>query len=384
VASVVITNLSKAFPDGKGGGVVAVSEVNLTLAGGEWLTVVGPSGGGKTTLLRLIAGLEFPDAGSIAVDGRELGGVPPHARDVALVFQHHALYPHMTVRENLGFGLRLRRVSAATAECQVNEMAGRLGLRECLDRRPAQLSGGQCQRVALGRALVRRPRVLLLDEPLAHLDAPLRRQLREQLRELHQESGLTVMHVTHDQAEALTTGGRVAVMAGGTLPQVGSASEVYDEPASLVVAQFIGSPPMNLLAGRLRQNRGGLCFVAQAEGVTADAGELLVELSSAQVARLAAKQSRGVVAGIRAERIGVGQPTSGGAVRQTLPASVRWVAAVGGRPWIGIKLGGVQLVAVNASTVRPQVGDQVTVFVEPGGAVFFDPVTGRRLGGPSA
>lgn len=375
MSGVVITNLSKTFPGEEGRGVVAVSGLSLDLASGEWLTVVGPSGGGKTTLLRLISGLEAPDFGRIALDGRESGNVPPQERDVAMVFQHHALYPHMTVRENLSFGLRLRRVAPAETGRRVEEMAGRLGLGEFLERRPAQLSGGQCQRVALGRALVRRPGILLLDEPFAHLDAPLRRQLRMMVRELHAESGLTVIHVTHDQAEALAADGRVAVMAGGELHQVGSAREVHDDPASLVVARFIGLPPMNLLEGRLRQGRGGLCFVAPAEG----AGELLLELNPVQVARLASGQGRGVVAGIRPERIAVGQPVSGEAAIRAWLGRVGWEEAFGARPLIGVQLGGIELVVTSTSAVMPQVGERVAVFVEPGSAVFFDPITGQRL-----
>ena len=375
VSGIIITNLSKIFPGGKGRGVVAVSGMNLALTSGEWLTVVGPSGGGKTTLLRLIAGLETPDSGSIALDGQELADVPPQERDVAMVFQHHALYPHMTVRENLSFGLRLRRVALAEAGRRVEEIAGRLGLPELLERRPAQLSGGQCQRVALGRALVRRPQVLLLDEPFAHLDAPLRRQLRGLLRELHAESGLTVIHVTHDQAEALTAGGRVAVMAEGALHQIGSVREVHDEPANLVVARFVGLPPMNLLAGRLQPSEAGLCFAAQVAG----AGELLLELNPAQAARLASGQGRGVVAGIRPERIAVGQPASGAAGKRAWPGRVSWVEAIGARPLVGVQVGGIELVAAIASTLLPRVGESVALFAETDGAVFFDQVTGQRL-----
>ena len=379
MASIVIENLAKNFPGGKGRSISAVTALNLTLTDGEWLALVGPSGCGKTTLLRLVAGLEVPDAGNIAMDGRDLRGVPPPERDVAMVFQHHALYPHMTVRENLGFGLRLRRVPSAEAERRVTEMAGRLGLQECLERRPAQLSGGQCQRVALGRALVRRPRVLLLDEPFSHLDAPLRQQLRELVKELHRELGLTVLHVTHDQSEALAAGGRVAVMAGGTLHQVGTAAEVYRAPASLVVAQFLGAPPMNLLRGRLRQCGAGVCFAVRAEAAPADTGELLLQLSPAQESQLTPACGTELVVGIRAEQLLLDEPASDGAVRQSFEACVSEVESFGWHSRIGLKLGGVRLFAVSAAAVVPGVGDKVTVFVRRESAVFFDAATGRRL-----
>jgi len=229
------------------GDVVALDDVSLDVAEGELLTVVGPSGSGKSTLLRLVAGLDEPDAGSVAVGGRDLAGVPPAGRGVAMVFQGFALFPHLTVAENVGFGLRARGTPAAETRARVEAAAAALGLGALLDRRPAALSGGERQRAALARALAARPRVLLLDEPLSNLDAPLRAQARAVLREVHAQTGATVVHVTHDQAEALTLGRRVAVLAAGRLEQVGPPDEVYARPATRFVAGFLGRRRMNLV-----------------------------------------------------------------------------------------------------------------------------------------
>ncbi|HEX5996119.1 MAG TPA: ABC transporter ATP-binding protein, partial [Jiangellales bacterium] len=231
------------------GRVSALDGVDLEVRPGELLTLVGPSGSGKSTVLRLIAGLDRPDSGRILVDGRDVAGIPPHKRSVAMVFQDYALYPHLTVRDNLTFGLRVRRVPRAEADRRARAAAERLGIPDLLDRYPDQMSGGQRQRVALARAVLREPSVYLLDEPMASLDAPLRFATRADLLGLHRELGTTTVHVTHDQAEAMTLGDRVVVLAGGRVRQVGPPQQVYDEPADTFVAGFLGSPPMNLVAG---------------------------------------------------------------------------------------------------------------------------------------
>jgi ABC-type sugar transport system ATPase subunit len=245
MSAIQLRGLEKTFP-----GHAAVRDLDLTIADGEFLVLVGPSGCGKSTLLRLIAGLESPDRGRIDIDGTDVTALSPQARDLAMVFQSYALYPHMTVRENLSYGLKVRRVASDAIDVHVRTAAASLGLDELLDRRPSQLSGGQRQRVALGRALVRRPRAFLLDEPLSNLDPALRAHARAELRRLHQSTGATVVYVTHDQEEAMTLGGRIAVMREGRIEQVGTPSEVYGAPRSTFVARFIGSPAMNLLPAR--------------------------------------------------------------------------------------------------------------------------------------
>jgi ABC-type sugar transport system ATPase subunit len=242
VSSVAFHGVSKRF-----GAVEAVRSLSLEVADGELMVVVGPSGSGKTTALRMLAGLEAVDAGRIEIDGRTVNNVAPRARDVAMVFQDYALYPQMTVRDNMGFGLRRRRLPRAEIDRRVTETCQTLGLDGLLDRRPRELSGGQQQRVALGRALVREPHVLLMDEPLSNLDAQLRVQARGEIRRLQREVGTTTIYVTHDQVEALTLGDRIAVMNAGALEQVGTPEQLYDEPANVFVGGFIGSPPMSFL-----------------------------------------------------------------------------------------------------------------------------------------
>jgi ABC-type sugar transport system ATPase subunit len=239
-----LESLSKAY-----GRVTALDGVDLDVRAGELLTLVGPSGSGKSTILRLIAGLDQPDRGRVLVGGHDVGAVPPHRRGVAMVFQDYALYPHLTGHGNLLFGLRVRRVPRAEADRLARGAAERLGIADLLDRYPDQMSGGQRQRVALARALVREPSVYLLDEPLASLDAPLRFATRADLLAMHRELRTTMIHVTHDQAEAMTLGERVVVLDRGRVRQAGHPQEVYDEPADVFVAGFLGSPPMNLVAG---------------------------------------------------------------------------------------------------------------------------------------
>jgi len=240
--TVVLKGVRKRFGD-----VTAVADVDLEIRPGELMVLVGPSGCGKSTLLRLIAGLEERDAGEVWIGDRCVDEVAPGGRDVAMVFQSYALYPHMTVAENLGFGLRVRGAGTAATEARVSEVADVLGLRGLLSRRPGQLSGGQQQRVALGRAMVRDPGVFLFDEPLSNLDAALRLQTRDEIAALHRRLGTTMIFVTHDQVEALSLGQRVAVMDRGRVQQVGTPHEVYRRPANLFVAGFVGSPPMNRL-----------------------------------------------------------------------------------------------------------------------------------------
>ncbi len=243
MASIELCKLAKVYP----GGIEGLRPIDLSVKSGELLVLLGPSGSGKSTILRLIAGLEHPSSGSVGIDGRDMRGVPPHRRDVAMVFQNPALYPHLSVFGNLVFGVRGRGVSREQARSRVNNVSGLLGLDRVLGRRPSALSGGERQRVAIGRALVREPRIVLFDEPFSNLDVPLRAVLREEVIELHRRFKTTLIHVTHDQSEALLMGDRVVILEKGQLRQCGEPRVIYDHPSHRFVATFVGSPPMNLL-----------------------------------------------------------------------------------------------------------------------------------------
>ena len=256
MAAIELDHVSKIFA----GDVRAVDDVSLTVEDGDFMVLVGPSGCGKSTLLRMIAGLEEVSAGVVSIGGVDVTEFAPRHRDVAMVFQSYALYPHMTVRENMGYGLRVRRASKAEIGRRVEEVAALLGLESLLDRKPAQLSGGQRQRVAMGRAIVREPKAFLMDEPLSNLDAKLRVSMRASLAQLHARLGVTTVYVTHDQTEAMTLGHRVAVMRGGRIVQVDEPQTLYDSPRDLFVAGFIGSPAMNLVDATID---GGTCAFGQ-------------------------------------------------------------------------------------------------------------------------
>ncbi len=280
LARVELRGVSKVYPNG----IEAVSGIDLGVDDGAWLVVVGPSGSGKSTLLRLIAGLETPTAGSLWIGGERADGLTPRARNLAMVFQTPALYPHLSVFENLAFGLRARRMPRAEIRTRVAEVAGPLEMTGLLERRPATLSGGQRQRVALGRALARRPRVLLLDEPLSSLDAPLRAALREVLIDWRRRHGTTAIHVTHDQDEALAMGHRVAVMDRGRIVQVGTPWEVYQIPVDRFVAQFVGSPPMSLIPCEVKDD--GRSLRIRPEGTAwEDAWSIPIDASPASFLR---------------------------------------------------------------------------------------------------
>lgn len=243
MAQIELQKLAKSFP----GGINALHAIDLSIDAGELVVVLGPSGSGKSTLLRLIAGLESPSSGGVWVEGNDITHLPPHRRDVAMVFQHPALYPHLTVAGNLAFGLRAQGIKRAQTRSKVNTIAGILGLDHVLTRRPSALSGGERQRVAIGRALARQPRVLLFDEPFSSLDLPLRAALREEVIRIQRRFGTTLVHVTHDQGEALLMGDRIVVLDQGQLRQCGAPRTVYNEPVHRFVATFVGSPPMNIL-----------------------------------------------------------------------------------------------------------------------------------------
>jgi multiple sugar transport system ATP-binding protein len=289
MAQVVLRDLTKVFK----GAVVAADHIDLTVNDGEFVVLVGPSGCGKSTVLRMVAGLEEITSGTVEIDGQVVNNVSPHDRDIAMVFQNYALYPHMTVSENIGFSLKLRHVKRDDARRRVQDTAEVLGLESLLDRKPAALSGGQRQRVAMGRSLVRQPSVLLMDEPLSNLDAKLRVSMRGELIRLHQQYRTTTIYVTHDQIEAMTLGDRIAVLDRGRLQQVGTPDELYHQPCNVFVAGFIGSPAMNLARGRLEPSADGLDLVA---------GRYRAPLPADWAARwpsLSAENGREVIFGVR-------------------------------------------------------------------------------------
>jgi multiple sugar transport system ATP-binding protein len=265
VSTVSFTNVSKQYPNG----YHAVRDLNLEIADGEFVVLVGPSGCGKSTTLRMLAGLEEITAGEIRIGDRVVNNVEPGRRDIAMVFQNYALYPHMTVRQNLAFGLKMRRTPRAEIERRTAEVAETLGITSLLDRRPRELSGGQRQRVALGRAIVRQPQVFLFDEPLSNLDAKLRVQMRAEIAALHKRLGTTMIYVTHDQVEAMTLGQRIVVMNHGVVQQADAPLTLYRQPANRFVAGFIGSPPMNFIPGEIK---GGLFIPKDASGPLALVG----------------------------------------------------------------------------------------------------------------
>ena len=250
MAVVTLDRISKRYDRGHD---LAVREVSLTVSDGEFMVLLGPSGCGKSTTLRMVAGLETITSGRLSIDGETMNGVPAKNRDIAMVFQSYALYPHMTVRDNLGFGLRRRQTDRAVVKRRVEEVAASIGLTDYLDRKPQALSGGQRQRVALGRAIARDPKVFLFDEPLSNLDAALRVSTRAELVRLHRELAATMLYVTHDQVEAMTMGDRICIMKDGEVAQIGAPMDVYLNPASTFVASFLGNPPMNLLSGTVTE-----------------------------------------------------------------------------------------------------------------------------------
>lgn len=258
MAEVKLENVYKVYT----GDVTAVKDFSLDVKDGEFLVLVGPSGCGKSTTLRMIAGLEEITKGEIKIGDRVVNDVPPKDRDIAMVFQNYALYPHMTVYNNMAFGLKLRKFKKAEIDKRVREAAAILGLEEYIERRPKALSGGQRQRVAMGRAIVREPSVFLFDEPLSNLDAKMRVEMRKEILGLHKRLATTMIYVTHDQVEAMTLGDRICVMNSGIIEQVGEPTIVYDSPASLFVARFIGTPPMNIFEGKLVDENGNLLFVS--------------------------------------------------------------------------------------------------------------------------
>ena len=363
MAEVTFHHVKKAY-----GPVTVIPDLSLDIQDHEFMVLVGPSGCGKSTALRMIAGLEEITSGDIEIGHRVVNEVPPKDRDIAMVFQSYALYPHMTVRENLEFGLKIRKTPKAEMDRMVNEAAQILGITEFLDRKPKQLSGGQRQRVALGRAIVRKPAVFLFDEPLSNLDAKLRVQMRAEISTLQKRLQTTTVYVTHDQVEAMTMGDRMAVMSKGELQQVGTPLEVYEQPANLFVASFIGTPPMNFVPATLTDG-----------GATVTASGFKMPVPEPFRAAAAGREGAKAVLGIRPENVREASRDGGGeTVRVTAKAEL--VELLGHEVIVQGRVGDELIVAKVDPHRSPQIGSTIDLVIEAGAAHLFDAATEKRLG----
>jgi multiple sugar transport system ATP-binding protein len=362
MASVTFDGATRLYP---GGVRPAVDSLDLEIADGEFLVLVGPSGCGKSTSLRMLAGLEEVNGGRILIGERDITNVAPKDRDIAMVFQSYALYPHMTVRENMGFALKIAGMSKGEIEQRVSEAAKILDLEPYLDRKPKALSGGQRQRVAMGRAIVRKPQVFLMDEPLSNLDAKLRVQTRTQIAKLQRDLGVTTVYVTHDQTEAMTMGDRIAVLKDGILMQVGTPQELYDRPANHFVAGFIGSPAMNLIEAPVVDGHVRL-------------GNKAVPLPGPAAADLAARGRSAVVMGMRPEDLRIVEDEA------SWPVEVLIVEGLGADAYVYTEVllpGGArqQVVVRTDGRQHPKRGSMMSIRAVPGHVHLFDPETGDRL-----
>lgn len=363
MASVRFDNVRKVYENGQ----VAVPGASFEVADGELMVLVGPSGCGKSTLLRMVAGLEEISGGALSIDGRTVNDVAPKDRDIAMVFQSYALYPHMTVAENLAFGLKLRGHPRAVIEQRVNAAAETLGLAGMLDKLPRAMSGGQRQRVALGRALVREPSVFLLDEPLSNLDAKLRHSVRTEIAQLHRKLGTTMIYVTHDQVEAMTLGQRIVVLKDGLIQQIDAPMALYDRPANLFVAGFLGSPAMNVLRGRLAGQGEGLVLRLEDGQSLALTGAVVDPVWT----------GRELVVGIRPEHL---LPAPDGAT--ALEAVIELVEPVGNEMFLHLRYGTHSLVSRLPPRTLPAPGGALKMAVVPEHLHFFDAQSESRLSPP--
>jgi len=367
MADVSLENVTKVFP----GGTVAVEDFSLDIEDREFIVLVGPSGCGKSTTLRMVAGLEEATEGTIRIGGRVVNDVPPKDRDIAMVFQNYALYPHMTVYKNMAFGLKLRRFPRQEIEERVLAAARILGIEPLLERKPKALSGGQRQRVAVGRAIVRQPKAFLFDEPLSNLDAKLRVEMRAELKRLHHRLQTTVIYVTHDQAEAMTLGDRVVVMNDGRIQQVAPPLVVYDYPVNRFVAGFLGTPAMNFMAGRLEGAGEALAFVI---------GETRVRLPGELAGRVAGYAGKSVTLGVRPEDIGHESAGEFAGQENSLPAVVRVVEPLGDEQVVHLA-GPTDTVIVSKmdSHVAVAVDQRVSVYLAMDRIHLFDDETGCNI-----
>jgi multiple sugar transport system ATP-binding protein len=371
VASVLLENVCKIYP----GGVKAVDNVNLEVSDREFVVLVGPSGCGKSTILRMIAGLEEITRGNIFIDGRRVNDVPPKNRDIAMVFQNYALYPHMSVYKNMAFGLMLRHYPKTEIDQRVREAAQILGISdEQLQRKPKALSGGQRQRVAVGRAIVRKPKAFLFDEPLSNLDAKMRVQMRAEISKLHQRLQSTMIYVTHDQVEAMTMGDRIVVIKDGVVQQVDEPIALYDHPRNMFVAGFIGAPPMNFFRGTIQQDNRGLWFAEQTGAASQQPG-FRVALDETLARKLTAYAGRTVVFGVRPEDIRDQQRAPSGAAHPSVSATVEVVEPMGAEVYLHLNTGHHGFVARANSRQKIEVGQRLESVFDMRNCHFFDAQT---------
>ena len=356
MASVTLENVCKTYDNGQ----VAVTDANFAVQDGEFMVLVGPSGCGKSTTLRMLAGLESVTSGTIHIDDQVVNDMPPKDRDVAMVFQNYALYPHMSVFDNMAFGLKLRKYSKKEIKVRVNQAADTLGLTEILKRKPKQLSGGQQQRVAVGRAIVRKPKVFLFDEPLSNLDAKLRIQMRAEIARLHRELAATMVYVTHDQTEAMTLGDRIVVMKDGVVQQIAAPLTLYSEPANVFVAGFIGNPAMNFIEGVI----AGGEFVSKS-------GQIRIPLGLSS-----GGSSATVVAGIRPENLALVDGGDDNKGRTSFTVEVRLLEHLGAETLIHARIGPDALIARVKADGTADYGSRVSFAVNPEHVHFFDAETG--------
>ncbi len=366
MADVVLKKVMKIYP----GDVKAVDNFNLHIADGEFMVFVGPSGCGKSTTLRMVAGLEEITGGTIDIGGRIVNDVPPKDRDIAMVFQNYALYPHMTVYKNLAFALKLRKYPKKEIDQRVRDAAKILGIEELLDRKPKALSGGQRQRVAVGRAIVRQPAAFLFDEPLSNLDAKLRVEMRAELKRLHHRLGTTTIYVTHDQEEAMTLGDRIVVMKDGIIQQVGTPLEVYNTPNNLFVAGFVGTPPMNFIKGTI---------VAESEVMYFSCGGSRMRLLPAQAAMVSDSVGNDVTMGVRPEAMSLSAEGRFSGVENVLPVTVSVVEPLGEKMDLHASMGDTNVVArVDADPSMAQDQD-VKLYLDMRKVHVFDTASGEIL-----
>ena len=368
MATVEMKGIGKVYD----GGVRAVENANITVNDREFVVLVGPSGCGKTTTLRMVAGLEDITEGELFIDGKMVNDVPPKDRDIAMVFQNYALYPHMTVYDNMAFGLKIRKYPKAEIQSRVNEAAGILDIEELLDRKPKALSGGQRQRVAVGRAIVRKPKVFLFDEPLSNLDAKLRVQMRAEISNLHNRLQATMIYVTHDQVEAMTMADKIVVLKAGLIQQIGSPLELYNEPINRFVAGFIGSPPMNFMTVVIKEEAGKLI---------ADEGGNQIEVIGDNADRVRSYVGKEIIFGVRPEDLVFRES---GTTPTTIKTTVTVVEPLGAEIHLYVETGKHTLIARVAPRHNFQVGEEILLDIDLSKCIFFDMESEKALTGAGA